>query len=167
MLLLIAYGNPLRQDDGAGWLLADRLEQACGARGIEVRRLSVQQLLPELAVDIAADDIDAVIFSDARPAEHDRAAVAVRALAPGLGSPALGHHLTPEIALAYAGQLFGHCPPAWLLTVPGVEFSHGEQISPVALAALAGADQVISVVLNSFQSEERSEKPGFSQNPGF
>ncbi len=58
--LVIGYGNDLRCDDGAGRAVADRIE-AMALPGVEVR--SVQQLAPELALDIAC--AETVVFVDA------------------------------------------------------------------------------------------------------
>ncbi len=46
-LLLIACGNSLRRDDGAGLLLAEIIEREWQSKGIEVQRITVQQLLPD------------------------------------------------------------------------------------------------------------------------
>ncbi|MCB0173868.1 MAG: hypothetical protein KDJ97_25330, partial [Anaerolineae bacterium] len=66
MLLIIACGNSLRSDDGAGLIFAERLEYACRALDVMVERISVHQLLPELAADIAAEAVQAVVFIDTR-----------------------------------------------------------------------------------------------------
>ena len=39
MILIIAYGNSLRGDDGAGLVLAERLEEAWQGRQVEVERV--------------------------------------------------------------------------------------------------------------------------------
>ncbi len=154
MLLLIAYGNPLRRDDGAGLLLADQLEAALSAAGFGVRRLTVQQLMPELAADIAAPDTDAVVFADARPADDGDDGVRLHALGPYDATPALGHHLLPATVLTYAGRLFGRCPPAWALTVPGVDFGYGDQISPAALTALERASQAFAALIEALPCQK-------------
>lgn len=138
LILIIACGNSLRSDDGAGLLLAERLEQACRSLDLEVARISVHQLMPELAADIAAKAVRAVIFVDTRPAEPGESPKLVP-LAPEAGSPSIGHHLTPAVLLLYAQQLYHHCPPAWQVTVPGVIFDHGESLSQTAQNALAHA----------------------------
>jgi Ni,Fe-hydrogenase maturation factor len=47
-ILVIAYGNPLRRDDGAGVALAKKLVRYWQKRGITARLLVVTQLTPEL-----------------------------------------------------------------------------------------------------------------------
>ena len=61
MILLIAYGNPLRQDDGAGLRLAEQMAGRWQAMGASLRHVVVQQLAPELAVEIAAPEVAAVV----------------------------------------------------------------------------------------------------------
>jgi len=60
MRLLIGYGNTLRSDDGAGQKIANIVSEW---NLPQWRSLSVHQLTPELALDIAQADL--VIFVDA------------------------------------------------------------------------------------------------------
>jgi hydrogenase maturation protease len=141
MILIIACGNELREDDGAGLLLAERLEQAWLASGLAVRRIAVQQLVPELAAEIASANVDAVVFVDTRVAGGslgDGAVTCVKVGCAGAAHTSVGHHADPAILLAYAGLLMptDKPPPAWLVTVPGVAFGHGQGLSASARAAI-------------------------------
>ena len=151
MILIIGYGNSLRQDDGAGLILANKLAQACRKRDLPVRCITTHQLMPELAPTIAAEEISAVVFVDTRvvlPSETD-VAVQIRTLAANTSSPSLGHHLTPETLLLYAQLLYNRHPAAWLVTVPGISFDHGEALSELTKNALATAP--ISLLLRGFE----------------
>jgi len=149
MILLIAYGNPLRRDDGAGLRLAERMADRWQAAGTRLRHLAVQQLTPELAAEIAEPDVRAVVFVDTRAVagaaagrQHAASTVLVTPLAaPESASPSLGHHLGPAVLLAYAALLLDGrpAPPAWLATTPGVDLGHGEGLSPLAHAAIEAA----------------------------
>jgi hydrogenase maturation protease len=144
MILLIAYGNPFRQDDGAGLRLAERMVQHWQEAGTPVRHVAVQQLAPELAVEIAEPGVTAVVFVDARAEPAGSAADGVTATALGSASPAspsLGHHTQPDVLLAYAALLLDGrpAPPAWLVTTPGVDFRHGEGLSAAASGAIQAA----------------------------
>ena len=142
MILLIAYGNPLRQDDGAGLRLAERMARRWQEAGTPLRHLAVQQLTPELAVEIAERGVAAVVFVDARTAAGLADAVEITPLTPPeAATPSLGHHFQPGVLLAYAALLLEGrpAPPAWLVTVPGVAFGHGEGLSPTASAAIEAA----------------------------
>jgi hydrogenase maturation protease len=141
MILLIAYGNPLRRDDGAGLRLAEEMAGRWQEAGTPLRHVVAQQLTPELAVEIADPDVLAVVFVDTRAEPPGGAADGVLVSALGAGgpaSPSLGHHTAPEVLLAYASLLLDgrSAPPAWLATTPGVDFDHGEGLSPAASAAI-------------------------------
>ncbi|HQN18089.1 MAG TPA: hydrogenase maturation protease [Syntrophobacteraceae bacterium] len=138
MVLIIAYGNSLRRDDGAGLVLAELLEEALRANGLEITRVAVHQLTPDLALSVAADDVEAVVFVDTRVAAAGDEPLELLAcpLVSSLDSPTLGHQLGPSTLLTYARLLYRKSPPAWLLTVPGVDFDHGEGLSDATRHAL-------------------------------
>ncbi|ABK18395.1 hypothetical protein [Syntrophobacter fumaroxidans] len=141
MILIIAYGNSLRRDDGAGLVLAEVLERVWKDRRLEVHLESVHQLTPELAETIAGEQVSAVVFVDTRVVDPgvDNLKVQTRPLPPPENpSASMGHHVSPEVLMAYARYLYHKTPPAWLVTAPGVDFDHGEGLSQVALHALSG-----------------------------
>ena len=51
--LVIALGNPLREDDGVGWAVASVLQ-----RSKDVRVLVVHQLAPEMAEEVSSHLLD-------------------------------------------------------------------------------------------------------------
>lgn len=142
--LVIGYGNSLRRDDGAGLLLAAAMAEEMAAAGFVVRLVQTQQLVPELAEELAAPDTGGVIFVDTTPADTFSADAS-----PGDSSPgddvddcvrvervtradpgrSSSHHVAPALLLEMAAQLYGRCPPGWLVTIPGWDFDHGEQLS--------------------------------------
>lgn len=144
MILILAYGNSLRRDDGAGFILAGTLEKLLSGTGMGVRRIDSHQLAPELALDIACDDVSAVIFIDTRAVSgtNDDGLVHIAPLAAAeIASPSLGHHFDAPVLLTYTKYLFNKEPQAWLITIPGVDFSHGEGLSETAGTALANATE--------------------------
>lgn len=140
MILIIAFGNDLREDDGAGLILAEAMERAWRAQGAPVRRIAVQQLAPELALEVAAPDVEAVVLVDARLATcHDDTEVVALSTAPA-AAPVIGHHVRPAVLQAYAAMMReGPLPPFWLVTVPGVAFGYGRGLSPSAQQAISDA----------------------------
>ncbi|WP_298440124.1 hydrogenase maturation protease [Geobacter sp.] len=145
MVLLIGYGNVLRRDDGAGVALAGIVARGAGS---EVRVIETQQLLPELAAELAAPGVTGAIFCDARPAgPPDGEPVRLSRIAPAFGGSSLGHHLDPEALLALAEHLYGAAPPAWLVTVAGHDFGHGEGFSPEVRDALATAEEMVRALI--------------------
>lgn len=138
-LLFIAYGNSLRRDDGAGLALAEKISPLLRRQGFRVKMITVQQLMPELALAIADEEVNALYFFDTT-VEVGAAGIQVQPIEPVDRKPVLGHHLTPAILLLYAAHLYGHCPPGWLITIPGSDFALGEGLSPTTAAHLAYVD---------------------------
>ncbi len=137
MILIISCGNSFRRDDGAGFVLGEKIEKALLDRCHRVQRIAVHQLTPELAEPIAGEEVLAVIFTDTRAAgPGDSLRLQFRPVPSCCRSQGLGHTLSAGEVMAYAHRLYGKGPPAWVATVPGVDFEHGEGLSPVSLAAL-------------------------------
>ncbi|MCE5336948.1 MAG: hydrogenase maturation protease [Desulfobacteraceae bacterium] len=165
MILILAYGNSLRRDDGAGFVLADLIERLLADAGAEVERIDSHQLTPELSLDIAGQDVASVLFIDTRavPGPSDDLRVHVeRISAPGTGASGVGHNLDASIVLAYARGLFGKEPPAWLITVPGFDFEHGEGLSERTLERIDGARESLR---DFAESIARSGACGLANGP--
>ncbi len=145
MRLLIACGNSLRQDDGAGLRLGQQLAVLWQANGLAVRYMPVQQLLPELSLAIADEAVAEVWFVDCRVAQDETdTAVQIRRLGLVEQSPTIGHQLSPEMLLLYARTLFdkrpsAQQPTAWQITVPGFQFGHSESLSDICQEIVAEA----------------------------
>lgn len=137
--LLIGIGNRLRSDDGAGIALA---EQAA-AQHPNLDVLLCPQLTPDLAERIS--QAPAVLFVDALMPDG-KTSCSTRAGQPRLeplqsatgGDPG-GHAITPAQVLALGAALYGLCPPAWLLLLPGERWEVGDQLSSSAAAACRSA----------------------------
>lgn len=127
--LVIGYGNTLRCDDGVGQGVAAAV--ATWALPEVVVR-SRHQLTPELAAEIA--EVERVIFIDVFPVRNESPNEPLRVIPiePEEGSGAMGHHLTPQRLLALTQALYGCCPAALWVLVPGMMFEFGETLSPLA-----------------------------------
>ncbi|WP_366949723.1 hydrogenase [Geobacter sp.] len=147
----------LRRDDGAGVALAGRVARGAGPG---VKLIETQQLLPELAEELAAPGVAAAIFCDARLADAtDGEPVRLSRISPVCAGSSLGHHLAPEELLALADGLYGAAPPAWLVTVAGHDFGHGEGFSTEVRHALATAEQMVGVLIAAESGVERPIPP--------
>ena len=122
--LIVGYGNVFRGDDGAGYLVAERLQEKIHDPEIEI--LSQQQLLPELMETISRSA--RVIFIDASVSGGSKASRIP--LRPGPACSRFTHHVTPESLLAGAQALYGHTPEAVLYAIPGRNFENGQELSP-------------------------------------
>jgi hydrogenase maturation protease len=140
-MLIIGYGNTLRSDDSAGI----RVAEAVAAQGLPgVRAMAVHQLTPELAGRLA--DVEVVVFVDARVAGKE-AGLAISPVEPSSSMLPNGHLCDPRSLLALARWLYGHSPRAWLLTVPGIDFSIGEKVSPTAATGIDRAIERIAELI--------------------
>ncbi len=123
-VLLIAIGNSLRRDDGAGHRVVELLAPP---PAVAVR--NVFQLTPEIAEDLTG--YGTVVFVDASVATDE---VKLEPVEPGAGPAPISHSLAPAEVIALARELFGFEGRAWLCHVPGVDFEDGEGLSAVAEA---------------------------------
>ena len=158
-VLLIAYGNPLRSDDGLAWQAADELERISDSDKLEILR--VHQLAPELAASISRSD--AVIFLDAAaPSREARPGeIFVEKIQPGeTANPgAFCHAFSPESVLAMAQQLYGARQDAYFVSMVGETFAHGESLSPAVAAGLPAMVERIHRLVEQIVSANRSFKP--------
>jgi hydrogenase maturation protease len=143
-ILVLAYGNPLRCDDGLGWHAARQLSSRLTA---DSQVLTCHQLTPELAEDISG--ADAVFFIDAgRGGEPGE--LTCRPVSPGNEAVRFSHDCSPEVLLALCRQLYGECPPAFAVSVCGQSFLHGESLSPCVAATLPRLTAVVTEMARKF-----------------
>ena len=138
-ILIVAYGNPLRCDDAVAWHAADALEGKFPESEVEILRL--HQLAPEVAdsvrerelvlfVDAACvDDIKNSCPGDIRVCEVSSAEIRERA-------GHFSHVHSPAKVLRFAQELYDQTPKAFVITVAGENFGHGESLSVPATSAL-------------------------------
>lgn len=146
--LIIAYGNPDRQDDGAGWYV---LQKIAHLRNIPVTSYNddfyellghnpdvffTLQLTPELSDLVNA--YDEVCFIDASVGSNNTQ-LDVRSLQAAHHLSPLSHHLSPETLLDITKSTYTKYPSAYLLTIPGKDFGFSDQLSSQALLAAEAA----------------------------
>jgi len=138
-LLVIGYGNELRNDDGVG----PKVAAAVAALQLPgVRTLICQQLSPEHAEPVSRARV--VVFVDA--AVDAPREVQLRKLEPAGSSQLMAHAADPRTMLALARDVFGHAPEAWWLTIPAVKLGFGEELSPGAQRGLNEAIEKIKAL---------------------
>ena len=149
-VLVIAYGNPLRSDDGIAWQAAEALRRKlCD----QVRVTCVHQLPPELAEDVALADM--VIFLDASSnAEPGR--VACRAIFASPGESDFSHHFAPAEILDLCRRLYFAEPRAFLVSISGKSFRHGQELSPAVLHAVPEVVALVSRLIEHLRRESRT-----------
>jgi len=136
--LIIGIGNPLRSDDGLGWVVAEQLAQD-GDMDCEIQ--AVHQLTPELAQWVAIADRVIIIDAsrDGVPGELRVYPLALSGYPPGRGS----HAITPEELALLAECIYGRCAPIIIVTMAGADFSLGEGFSSIIAPKVAQVREVV------------------------
>ncbi|MBG1242819.1 hydrogenase maturation protease [Nostoc sp. NZL] len=137
--IAIGYGNELRSDDGIGQRVAKALHLS------NVKSLAVHQLTPELAEALANADL--AVFIDAC-FTSESSQVQVQSLLPESFKIIAGHIGDPRSLLALTQAVYGRCPPAWWIKVPGVNFELGCYLSPFAEIGVAIALKKITQIID-------------------
>ncbi len=135
-IVLLAWGNPSRGDDGLGPALAARVEAAAARRGHDLRVETDFQLQPEHATDLAG--CDAAIFVDA--AVDAPEPFGFRRVVPARDRSFTTHAMSPEAVLAVYRDAFGaEPPPAYALAIRGDSFDLGAGLSLAAMDRMEDA----------------------------
>lgn len=139
--LVLGYGNPDRNDDGAGWAVIEAL-RADPPPGAELD--TAQQLEVEMAERVTGFEL--VVFVDAAIPESPES-LAITEVDPAWQPHATTHHLVPADVLALAETLYGKKPRAVLVKVRGHDFHFGSTLSPETRASVGEAAQRIRALL--------------------
>ena len=138
--LVVGYGNPLRSDDGVGWVIAGRL--AADPRFAAVDVLQRHQLTPELALDVCRADL--VVLVDARSGAPAGSVAIERVEPASANGTTWSHHLGPGSLVALAGELYGYAPEVHVVSVGVGSLDVGEGLSPAVEEAVTGAIDTIA-----------------------
>jgi hydrogenase maturation protease len=136
-VLIVAYGNPMRSDDGIAWRAADALAPKFSESDVEILRL--HQLTPELADSVR--NFGTVIFVDAASCDGSQNKSGMIRLEEirggGTSEPArFSHVLSPKKVLDLALQLYDASQGVFVITVAGENFDHGDSLSTGVASAL-------------------------------
>jgi len=123
-VLIVAFGNPLRSDDGLAWRAAEELTNLGLPADIEI--ITRHQLTPELALE--ASQAETVLFVDAAqsgvPGDIAQSPVKAESL-----TAAFSHECSPAAMLGIAQEIYGSSPQAFTISLCGECFDHGETLS--------------------------------------
>jgi len=135
-VLIVAYGNPLRCDDGLAWRAAGELKHKFPRSEVEI--ICSHQLAPEMAETVSR--FAAVIFVDAAAADMEGEVRPGQIVCVEVSKPVepvhFSHHLSPAAVVALAKQIYGASLRAFSVTLTGECFDHGESLSPGVAAAM-------------------------------
>jgi hydrogenase maturation protease len=140
-ILVIAWGNPLREDDGVAWHVLEALRALRPHPALPALHLRhAHQLVPEMAECVSR--ATGVVFVDARR-DGKPGEVRCEAVEPAAGSNPLAHSVSPQSLLLFAQSLYGRAPRAVVLSITGERFGMGEALSPLVRRALPKAVRAV------------------------
>ncbi len=145
-VLVYGFGNPGREDDGAGVALAEQI-QAAALPGVTTD--TNYQLNVEDALLLAEHDL--VIFADAthNPVDGFR----LSRLEPDSVLSFTTHAMSPGAVLALCSQLYGKTPAAYLLEIAGTSFELREGMTAEGEEDTATASTFLLDLLNKPDSD--------------
>ena len=146
--LIYGYGNPGRQDDALGILLADELEIFARNEGFDWLTVdSNYQLNIEDAATISA--YERVIFADASKEENIESSL-IHKLQPSAQVEFTMHAVSPAFILHLCQSIYDKLPEAWLLHIRGYEWELSEGLTIKASQNLDNALNEIKKFVASF-----------------
>ena len=150
-ILIYAFGNPGRQDDGLGNRCVEEIENWCNDEHIpNIETESNYQLNIEDAAEIADKNI--VIFVDA--SVEDIEDIHFTIVEPYEGkSEFTTHAASPAFVLALCIKVYKRHPRTYLLQIRGYEFDFKEELSPGAEKNLQKAVEFIKQKLTDPEFE--------------
>ena len=126
-ILIIGYGNPYRQDDSIGHVIAKAVEK--WAAEIKINFLTVMtayQLELEMVEDLANNHT--VIFIDAHTPDYSDNLVFEK-VEPKVTKGFTTHVFGPGDLVGLSMKFYNHAPEAYILSVPGYDFDMGNDLS--------------------------------------
>lgn len=150
-VLLIGYGNPHRQDDRAGHVVAETVRVwAARENRSHIHVLTAYQLDLDMVNHIRAADV--VYFSDAHVLSFsDEILITPVKAAKDHGFTT--HLITPSGLFALCSELYQHTPRGTIVSVPGEWFDMGDEMSPRAAQKAAAAAAHIIQAIASLHSQ--------------
>jgi hydrogenase maturation protease len=146
MRLIIGYGNTLRGDDAAGRLAVEAIAER---QYPGVKTLSVHQLMPELAAEIA--EAECVVFIDASASGEPFQGMAP--LTPAPSHAALTHYIDPCGLLMMASVLYRANPAAYIITIPAEDFRIGSPLSDISREGVLAAIETMDAFLHGLNGK--------------
>jgi hydrogenase maturation protease len=145
-VLVYGFGNPGREDDGAGVAVVDQV----GAAALPgVTTDSNYQLNAEDALLLTEHDI--IIFADATRNPVDR--FSFYRLEPDASVSFTTHAMSPGSVLALCSQLYDKTPPVYMLEIAGTSFELREGLTAAAAENTVAASAFLLELLSKPASE--------------
>lgn len=127
--LVYGYGNPGRQDDGLGVLLAEKIEAWAKENGhVNINTDSNYQLNIEDAHGL--NDYEMLVFADASVEEIDN--FLYEEIRPVMNPRFSMHSVSPEFVIGLCKEMYGNVPKTFLMHIKGYEWEFMENMSEKA-----------------------------------
>jgi hydrogenase maturation protease len=149
MVLVVGYGNTLRQDDGYGPVVVDRLRERISDG--RVRVLTRQQLSSDLAADL--ERVGFCVLIDAATTGV-RGELTIREVQPEpteIGS--LGHELSAGALLGLTQQLLGRAPRCVICSTLPESMELGEGLTATVTALVEPAVAAIARLIDDYLAD--------------
>lgn len=124
-ILIIGYGNTLRNDDGAGPFVAGELNRKYGNK---INIIETHQLLPEIAENISKHKI--IIFIDAFISDKNYEVI-VEKIELQNNYFSFSHIYSAETLMSISKELYNTNAEAYIIKIPAVDFNFGDKLSEV------------------------------------
>jgi len=147
-ILIIGYGNPLREDDAAGFLAAEKLAEIY-AKDDSIEVMPLIQLTPELAEPISRAKL--VVFIDTA-LEGAPGHILIEEIGiTGNGSGSHAHDLRPAAIMQMAKSLYSQSPKAYLITITGLNFGLKQGLTETLHNRLSDLIQTVTDVTANYK----------------
>lgn len=128
-ILVYGYGNPGRQDDGLGVLLAEKIDAWAKEHNYpNITTDSNYQLNIEDAYEL--NKYDEVIFADASMEEIDT--FVIEKIEAHMDVNFSMHSVSPQFVLGVCQQMYDTTPESYLLHIKGFEWEFMKKLTPEA-----------------------------------
>ncbi|MCI5165191.1 MAG: hydrogenase maturation protease [Candidatus Electrothrix sp. GM3_4] len=145
-VLVYGFGNPGREDDGAGVVLAERIRAATlpGVTTDSNYQLNVEDAL-------LLTEYDIIVFADATRNPVDR--FSFYRLEPDPSVSFTTHAMSPGSVLALCSQLYGKTPPVYMLEIAGTSFEIREGLTAEGAENTVAATRFLIELLSKPDNE--------------
>ena len=126
-ILIVGYGNPYREDDGIGHIIAEAIEKWASEKKFDnITVITAYQLELEMVEDVAEHDF--VVFIDAHVENYSKGIVFDKVV-PKETKGFTTHVFGPSDLAALSEKFYNHVPEIFILSVPGYKFDLGDDLS--------------------------------------
>jgi len=145
-ILILGYGNSLRQDDGVGIEVVRRLQEKITSPNCTF--MTAFQPQPEMIFQIIETDVLLIIDASAsiRPGAINRTQLS--STDPNETYTSSSHFLTPQRMLLLCEQLYEYAPYTLLYTIGGYNFGYGKGFSAIVSLRL---NRLVDKILTEIQ----------------